>query len=305
MTRLCLITGFLGAGKTTLVKRLLALGGRTGVIVNDFGPVNVDAALLSKEGVVMAALENGSVFCACIKDRFMQSLIDLSGMALERLFVEASGLADPAGMARILHEIAPRLAEPYDYAGSICVVDATNFVEMSDLLPALASQAEYASAFIINKADLADEQAILAVGAELGRLNPDAAQHVASFCAVDAAALLETLSPPGKEARESLNTPVSRPAVFVLRSLAPVERAELEAFLAQIAPHAYRIKGFALTDEGTVEAEGTPGRTLIETYDGPLPPEGAALVVISAEGIRLVSRIAKALSGGLKGKLTL
>ena len=305
MTRLYLITGFLGAGKTTLVKRLLALGGKTGVIVNDFGPVNVDAALLAKEGVVMAALENGSVFCACIKDRFVQSLIDLSAMGLKRLFIEASGLADPAGMARILHGIAPRLTVPYDYAGSVCVVDATHFIGLSDLLPALVSQAEYASAFIINKADLADEQTILAVGSELSALNPSAAQHVASYCAVDAATLLESLSPSGKEARESFNTPENRPAAFVLRSIASAKRAELAAFLDEIAPHAYRIKGFALADEGMVEIEGTLGRALIEPYVGELPPQGAALVIISAEGIRLVSRIAKALSGGLKGKLTL
>lgn len=305
MTKLILITGFLGAGKTTFMKRLFALGGRTGVIVNDFGPVNVDAALLSQEGIVMEALENGSVFCACIKERFVQSLIDLSGMALERLFIEASGLADPAEMARILCEFAPRFHTPYAYAGDVCIVDATTFLDLSELLPALVSQAQYASAFIINKADLAEEQTLLAVGDALTRLNPSAAQHIASFCAVDAAALLISLSPPKKEARESLNTPESRPAAFVLRSTAPVKQTELAVFLDQIVPYAYRVKGFVRTDEGIVQVEATQGRVRIEPYCGKVPDEGAALVVISAEGIQLVSRIAKALSGGLKGKLKL
>lgn len=305
MIRLCLITGFLGAGKTTLVKRLLAAGGKTGVIVNDFGPVNVDAALLSQNGVVMEALENGSVFCACIREKFVRSLIDMSGKKIDRLFIEASGLADPAGMEGVLAGIAPRLKNPYDYAGNVCVVDATNFIEMSELLPALVSQAEYASAFLLNKADLADEKTILAVGKALRALNPGAAQHVASFCAVDADALLETLAPPDKKIRESLNTPENRPAVFALRSTAPAGKAELAEFLNAIMPYAYRIKGFAQTDGGIVEAQGTPGCVRIEPYDGPLPEGGAALVVISSEGIRLVSRIAKALSGSLKGKIKL
>ena len=53
----------------------------------------------------MAELSNGSIFCACIKDKFVDSLIELSYKDLDYLFIEASGLADPANMNQILDGI--------------------------------------------------------------------------------------------------------------------------------------------------------------------------------------------------------
>lgn len=67
---------------------------KTGVIVNEFGEINIDARLIQKDGVQMAELSNGSIFCACIKDKFVDSLIELSYKDLDYLFIEASGLAD-------------------------------------------------------------------------------------------------------------------------------------------------------------------------------------------------------------------
>ena len=75
---------------------------KTGVIVNEFGEINIDAKLIQKDGVQMAELSNGSIFCACIKDKFVDSLIELSYKDLDYLFIEASGLADPANMNQIL-----------------------------------------------------------------------------------------------------------------------------------------------------------------------------------------------------------
>ncbi len=71
---------------------------RAGVIVNEFGEVNIDARLIEKDGIQMAELSNGSIFCACIKDKFVDSLIEMSYKDMDYIFIEASGLADPANM---------------------------------------------------------------------------------------------------------------------------------------------------------------------------------------------------------------
>ena len=85
MTDLILLTGFLGSGKTTLMRRLLMSYSdqKIGVIVNEFGRVNIDAKLVREEGVEMAELSNGSIFCACLKDNFVNSLIQMSSRGLD------------------------------------------------------------------------------------------------------------------------------------------------------------------------------------------------------------------------------
>ena len=100
MIQIVLLSGFLGAGKTTLMQRLLDTykDHKIGVIINEFGEINIDAKLVSREGIDIAELSNGSIFCACIKDKFVDGLIAMSKTDIEYLFIEASGLADPSNM---------------------------------------------------------------------------------------------------------------------------------------------------------------------------------------------------------------
>ena len=70
MIQIVLLSGFLGAGKTTLMQRLLDTykDNKIGVIINEFGEINIDAKLVERDGIDIAELSNGSIFCACIKD---------------------------------------------------------------------------------------------------------------------------------------------------------------------------------------------------------------------------------------------
>lgn len=123
------VSGYLGAGKTTLINRLLAEdhGRKLMVMVNDFGAINIDAALLESAGRDTIALTNGCVCCTMGADLFMAL-----GDALDRrprpdhLVIEASGIADPARIANAA------LAEPEMLcAGVITMVDAEMFPVLS------------------------------------------------------------------------------------------------------------------------------------------------------------------------------
>ena len=305
MIDILLLTGFLGAGKTTLLQRLLEHSGehRIGVIVNDFGTVNVDAQLVRKDGIAMLELSNGSIFCACIQDKFVTGLIEMSGKALDYLFIEASGLSDPANMETLLEGIRPRMAQPMRLYASVCIVDAEYFLDLVDVLPALERQARYADTLIVNKSDLAAPALLEETSRKLRQINPDAGIHFTSFCRIDPGELLTELKRAVHVPEESTNTVASRPGGYTLRCTAPLPLEGLEAFLRAIAPDTYRIKGFALTDQGPKAVSAVVER--IQITDWPEPLAGTELVVISSVGIRLVSRMLEASGRYLDGMLKL
>ena len=75
---LFLLTGFLGAGKTTFLQRMIdgLRGHKIGIIMNEFGDLSVDGILLREQGMEVCELNQGSVFCSCLKGAFVDSLVD-------------------------------------------------------------------------------------------------------------------------------------------------------------------------------------------------------------------------------------
>lgn len=304
--QLILLTGFLGAGKTTLLQLVMESLSKhkIGVIINEFGDVNVDGQLIARDGVQMAELTNGSIFCACIKDKFVDSLIDMSFRDLEYVLIEATGLADPANMNNILEGIAHKVKQPYDYRGSVCVVDGENFMGLYDLLPAIRAQLEFCGAVIINKADLIDEDQLKEIIEKLGEVNPRITPYVTSYCRIDISELMKNLDPALAkitDPRDSTNTVVSRPATFIVKGDKIVPFAELEQFIKGISPQAYRVKGFAKTDRGDMEISCVGNQIGIMPWDEPI--NQTDIVVISAVGFKMMSLIIAGIGDRLKGLL--
>jgi G3E family GTPase len=292
MIRLILLTGFLGAGKTTLLKSLLDHYRDTpvGLIVNDFGEVNIDARLLEKDGVAMAELSNGSIFCACIKENFIQALIDVSAMNWSYLFIEAAGLADPSNMQQILAAIESRLIRKFAYQGSVCILDGESFLDMLPILPAIGNQLRYAGAALVNKEDLigADERSEIEL--EIRRINPAAPVFFASYCRIDIDEVIGHLHSAGAESSDSTNTPESRLPTFVIKALPSLTMEELRGFLAFVAPFTYRIKGFVAVSDVNYSVSGVKSHIMIVPWAGDIrSPE---IVLISAVGIGITGAIA-------------
>ena len=122
-TPLLLVTGFLGAGKTTLINRWLRspTGGKLGVVVNEFGQIGIDGALLGPGDVV--EFSDGCVCCAKGTELWEAalSLVDRAGAT--HLLVETSGIADPAVLLEQYDLLPEALHTRLDLAGVLCVVD--------------------------------------------------------------------------------------------------------------------------------------------------------------------------------------
>lgn len=255
MARLYLVTGFLGAGKTTFLKNLVRCfpGERVALIVNEFGREGVDGALLSALGVALAEIDNGSIFCACRLEQFEDTLRSTLAQTPDVVLVEASGLSDPTGVEKILSQ--REKFHDLRYAGAICLVDAARFHKVYATARVCKLQLAVADLIIINKTDLAQPGQIAAIRAEVLAQRPGRPVYETSFgvlspdwlCALDAPRREE--GPAGLHIRD-----------ITLQKLTLTVDGGFTAdtfakFLAMFAEDTYRIKGFVPLPEGMYLAD--------------------------------------------------
>lgn len=287
---LYLISGFLGSGKTSFLKYLLESGehSRTGIIVNEFGSTGVDGKLLTGYDLPILEINNGSIFCACLKGGFVKSLAAFLSQPIDRLFVEASGLADPSSMEKMLEETEPfirtryRTERRYRYRGSICIVDAVRFRKLSDTMVAMNSQIQKSNLVVLNKIDRVTREEADQVALRLEELNPDAEIVRTTYARVPEGVIARNLHGAEKTIAESSNTCENRifSGVFDLDGEYPPD--EMERFLKKICAGSLRIKGFFRDKDGNVyEVNGVGDEIEITEAAGEIP--GAMdLVYISA-----------------------
>ncbi|MCT1516825.1 CobW family GTP-binding protein [Dietzia cercidiphylli] len=152
------LTGYLGAGKTTLLNHLLSgtPGLRIAAIVNDFGEIDVDATSVAGRVDSMISLANGCVCCEVDASELGDTLAGLADPehGLDLAVIEASGLAEPAILSRMVHEV-PR--EVVRHAGMIQVVDAEGLDDAMERHPRLAAHLAEADLVVVNKCDLVSQ----------------------------------------------------------------------------------------------------------------------------------------------------
>ncbi|MEV2223701.1 CobW family GTP-binding protein [Nocardia vinacea] len=149
-----IVAGFLGSGKTTLLNHLLRnnRGTRIGVVVNDFGAINIDSMLVAGQVDAMVSLGNGCVCCAVdvgeLDDLFTK--LAQPRAKIDVIVVEASGLAEPRNLIRmVVGSENPRIR----YGGLVEVVDAEQFRDSRERHPELATHLRLADLVVLNKAD--------------------------------------------------------------------------------------------------------------------------------------------------------
>lgn len=250
-----IVSGFLGSGKTTFLKRIIEKysgQAKLGIIQNEFAPANVDGVELKKSGSNFELLEinNGSVFCVCLMGDFVRSLEKfIDEHQPEMLVIEASGLSDTTSIAEVIS--AGKLAEKIYLASNWCIVDAPNFAKVGLMKERVTHQLRMADVVLINKTDLAENDTT-AIREEINKINPFADIRRTSFCDID----FNLKNKPATKFYMDELKALPRPDIhsMVIKSGRKFTREKLVKFLNDWAHKSYRIKGYINLKEGKTVA---------------------------------------------------
>lgn len=243
MTGIYLITGFLGAGKTTFLKKFVKLHAshRMRIIVNEFGKEGVDGKLLSELPIIVDEINNGSIFCSCRLEQFETVLLKGLEDKPELIIIEASGLSDPTNVRKILAQQGK--FTDVELLGSICIVDAINFKKVIATARVCKKQLSVSDLIIVNKADIATEEDIALTQSLIAELYPEMVVHLTSFGKIEPEWLEEL------RCKKSENPPLMQTKdIGLQKALIHISDDmglfEFKKFLEMICEDTYRIKGF-------------------------------------------------------------
>jgi G3E family GTPase len=260
-TPVVVVTGFLGSGKTTLVNRLVSRQSDSLVIVNEFGEIPVDHALIESSVEKTVALPNGCL-CCHLRGDLEETLIgaamrrrrgEIAGF--DRVIVETSGLADPGPVAQTLYA-DPALARDFKLGPIVTVVDASDPGSRKISGEIARAQIAAADVVVLSKVDRAADASN--AEAEVRDLNAAVTCIRASFGDVDPTLLLEVK--PGDHSFSHTPTHNSAIRSFALRFDEPVRRALLQQFISTLidlrGADLLRVKGFVPTESGLLAVQG-------------------------------------------------
>jgi G3E family GTPase len=162
VTRVYLITGFLGSGKTTFLNRIInrfPSDKKLTLLVNEFGEVGVDGTLVEGEDIDMMEISKGSIFCVCVKTDFIKGLYELNTKVQpDVLLIESTGVANPSDLKKDLE--LPIFNDCFRFMEQFCVIDAAHFLDAYGAFASIEKQIASSSVFIINKTDLTSPEKI-------------------------------------------------------------------------------------------------------------------------------------------------
>ena len=265
-----LVGGYLGAGKTTLINRLLTqpeLPSGTAILVNDFGDINIDESLIRSEsdnGNIIG-LSNGCICCS-ISDDLSQALDQLNALPIAQVILETSGVAEPARVWQHCHYPG------FSPKATVVVVDAVNFHQRSQdkyVGPLVTAQTVQADLLVVSKTELNSHF-------QLDSLTPQLTSRDAK--------LIETILGWQREgtsgAFESRIPLLPTFSAQTWHQETAVSRESIEASLTALGSSVQRVKGWIETESGVMQVDKVGADLSIKRLDYNTKPSILGLVFI-------------------------
>ena len=196
MTKIDIVSGFLGAGKTTLIKKLLAeafQGEKLVLIENEFGEISIDGGFLKDSGVQISEMSSGCICCSLVGD-FGKALKDVQAQFHpDRILIEPSGVGK---LSDVIVAVQNTVADIPDMKlnSFVTVADATKVkVYMKNFGEFYNNQIESAGAIILSRTQKLSQEKLEAAAAMLREKNPDAAILTTPWDQLDGKVILSAM----------------------------------------------------------------------------------------------------------------
>ena len=273
MLPICLVTGFLGTGKTTFLKNIVERNRDRKIVylINEFSAHDVDGAIVSAENPNVVSIPGGSIFCKCLVTEFIGQLTKIAEMAnetapsetspylggqssevgrvlrtsrIDGVVIEASGMANPKVIEEMLVET--KLDQHFRLATIISVIDPNSFLKLRHTLPNILAQIEASDVVLINKTDCNPSEKIEETVEVVQSLNPSAERIQTVQCDVELDLFAEQAGAPRGLQGEYAKCRDPNYETFVTEQ--PFDGDALERFVLEHSDDIYRVKG-TLADE--------------------------------------------------------
>lgn len=271
------LIGFLGAGKTTTLQQILLYcreqNLRPGLLINDFGEVNIDSLILRETGLSLEELTGGCICCGTSFELMAAAVYMSKNPEIDLLLLEASGIAEPDQLLDQLSD--PMLWSLCKVGGLISVVDCARWEMLSPLLPVVKRGVQFADVLLVNKQDEVSPAELAKIEQELEDLNPAAPKFKAIkgvpeagfepvFHSLQDSSLFRAV--PARKNNRAIHESFHSLTIAVDK---PVKRESLEAFMQELPTNLYRAKGLVHLEGETLPVlfqyvGGTPGANSLE-----------------------------------------
>lgn len=277
---LYMINGFLGSGKTTFLMHVFEQlkDKKIAVIMNEFGTVSVDSEIIKNYSIEVNEIINGSVFCSCKSDKFVEQLIKINQHDFDYIFVESSGLANPNNLDPLLELVEKKSERGINYKGAIGIIDVQTIHKLIKTAAMVKQQVAVSDLIILNKIDLVDSKRIPMIRALLREYNDTALLVEAQYCNIDQALFIDSLNVL-REKKLPPNQMTLGIEKYLIKIPEIITEEQLNHWINQFSSKTYRTKGFVKTTQGTILVQGVSDH--LDIYPQKDDTDESYLIVLS------------------------
>jgi G3E family GTPase len=282
-TPIYVISGFLGAGKTTLINSFLKsapYSARIMVLVNEFGEISIDKKIIEADPLNIVDLSGGCICCGMLTELIASLRFALDELRADVILIESTGLALPQEIAR--QALSPFFEGRVEGGGIITVVDAGSL--LTEDYPIIKAQLKEANVVVLNKIDLIDPNTLVEIRDRIKMMTtPECSLFETSFGRIsyndiitrryDSPPFTYTKTRPGE-----FDSTVGFATVCLVRH-SPIDADELIEFYQKHRHKIIRSKGFVMTEKGGVVVQLSKSGIKVKEIQKPIERMELVLIV--------------------------